>query len=373
MTASAVRPRSWRPGLRGDQSVALTAIVLAGLLSVAMVAIVLSQRAGDIGLAIAAVAMTAPVAFAWPAPTIAAFTLAAAAVVNKPFLTQVARCGAGLPAVFFVAFVAGYALERRPGLLPLAGTVISIVLQCVFDPRLGAGAIALMIPLDLVFFGAGRYVRRRAAMVTTLRESTATLREQREQTARLAVAADREELTGWLNRALTQRLDLLSCAVSDDGDTRDRFATIERLGRQTLDEMRELLGSLRDSPTQPKPGLADLADVCARATTADVRLTVDGAPRTLPASIELSVCRIVEQLLRVLPDEPASRVQLHIDVAATGIDIVVAGTPALGVDLEHIQTLANARAALHGGTVAVTDQPGRRRAQAWLPLVTAHG
>ena len=65
-------------------------------------------------------------------------------------------------------------LGRRQGLLPLAATATSIMLQCVFDPRLGAGVIALMIPLDLVFFGAGLYVRRRAAMVTSLRASTAS-------------------------------------------------------------------------------------------------------------------------------------------------------------------------------------------------------
>jgi hypothetical protein len=230
-----------------------------------------------------------------------------------------------------------------------------------------------MIPIEVVFFGAGLYVRRRAAMVAALRDSTATLREQREETARLAVAADREELTGRLSLAVTQRLDLLSRAVDGEGDPCERFATIETLGRQALNEMRDLLGSLRDSRTQPEPGLADLAEVCSRATTAQVRLTVGGTPRTLPASIELSACRIVEQLLRILPDEPASRIHLHVDIAATGIDIVVAGTPASGIDLEHIRTLANARAAVHGGNVAVTDDVGRRRARVWLPLVIPHG
>jgi signal transduction histidine kinase len=337
------------------------------------VVLILSQHGGGLGLAVAGVTMTLPVAYVWSAPTSAAVTLAAAAAVNEPFLGHLVRCGPALPAAFFVAFVAAYALGRRRGLLPLAATAVSIVLQCLFDPRLGASVMALMIPIGVIVFGAGLYVRTLAAMVVSLRHSTATLQEQREQTARLTVAADREKLTGSLNHALTQRLDMLSRAVDSDGDTRDRFATIERLGRQTLDEMRELLGSLRDPPTQPEPGLADLAEVCAGATTAEVRLTVDGTLRTLPASIELSACRIIEQLLRILPDEPASRVQLHVDVAATGIDIDVSGAPAVDVDLEHIQTLASARAALHGGSVAVTDRPGRRGARVWLPLVTSHG
>jgi signal transduction histidine kinase len=357
------------------RSATAAAVVVAGLLSLAMVMLILNQPGGGIGLAIAAVTMTLPVAYVWQAPNIAAFSLALAAAVNEPFLAHLARCGAALPATFFVAFALGYALGRRRGLLPLAATATAIVLLCVFDPRLGSGVIALMVPVDVVFFGAGLYVRRRAAMVATLRDSTAKLREQRDQTAQLAVAADREELTSQLNRTLAERLDLLSQAADSEGDPRERFATIERLGRQTLDEVRELLGSLRDSPTRPEPALTDLADVCSRATTADVRLTVEGTLRTLPASVELSVCRIVEQLLRILPDEPAARVRLHVDIADTGIDIVIAGTPVAGVDIdvEQIQTLANARAALHGGSVAVTDRPGRRGARVWLPLVTAHG
>ncbi len=180
-----------------------------------------------------------------------------------------------------------------------------------------------------------------------------------------------------LNATLQIRIEELVHVVhaaQSGADSRERFATIEQLGRQILEEMRGLLGSLRDSPTRPEPGLADLADVCARATTADVRLTVNGTQRPLPASIELSVCRIVEQLLRMLPDEPASRVQLRVDVAAGGLDILVAGTPATnGVKMEHARALAQARAVLHGGHVHVTDQAGQRSARVWLPLVTAHG
>ena len=81
--------------------------MLAGLLSLAMVLLILGQHGGGIGLAIAAVAMTMPVAYVWQAPTIAALSIAAAAAVNEPFLAHLARCGAALPATFFVAFAAG--------------------------------------------------------------------------------------------------------------------------------------------------------------------------------------------------------------------------------------------------------------------------
>jgi hypothetical protein len=369
VSVTAARRRLVR--LRGGV-IAAAPVGLALLLSAALAALVLGQQRAGIAAGFAAVAMTAPVAYARRAPTAAGLTLALAAGVNELFFGQLIRCGPALPAAFVVAFVAGYA-RTRMGLLALAGTVASTLIQCLFDPRLGAAVIGLMVPIDLLFFLAGRYAAGRAAMVTSLRESTAKLYDQRERTAHLAIIADREELTGQLNRTLQHRMDALTNAARRGGDSQARFATIEQLGRQTLDEMRELLGSLRESPTMPEPRLADLADVCARASTADVRLIVDGAPRQLPASLELSACRIVEQLLRLLPDEPAARVQLRVDIAPAGIDIVVSGTAAREVDLEHVQALAHARASLHGGSVAITDQAGERRARVWLPLVTAHG
>jgi signal transduction histidine kinase len=372
VTVSAVRLRWRRPGLLVDDAMSTASTVLAVVLSVAMVVLILGQRGGGVAAACVAVAMTAPVTYARLAPTAAGVSIAIAAGVNELFFGHLIRCGAALPAAFLIAFVAGYA-RRRLGLVALAGTALSAVIQCLFDPRLGAGVIALMLPVDLVFFLAGVYVGGRAAMVASLRTSTAELYEQRERTARLAVVADREELTGRLNHTLHHRMDALKNATCGGGGSQARFATIEKLGRQTLDEMRELLGSLRESPTRPEPRLADLADVCARASSADVRLTVDGAHRALPASIELSACRIVEQLLRMLPDEPAAEVQLHVAVAAAGIDIVVSGAPASAADLQHIRALTQARASLHGGSAAISDQAGERRAQVWLPLVTAHG
>jgi hypothetical protein len=230
-----------------------------------------------------------------------------------------------------------------------------------------------MVPMDAAFFAAGRYVRRRAEMVESLREYAAQLQEQREETARLAVAADREELTDRLNHTLRQRIDAIAEAADAPGTSHERFATIELLGRETLDGMRELVGALRESPTEPEPGLANLAELCSRSTTADVRLTVDGQVRLLPASIELSACRIVEQLLRVLPDQPGARVRLQLDFATAGLDIAVSGASVGGVDVQHVQALAGARAALHGGSVDIADGSGQRRARVHLPLVSSHG
>ncbi len=361
--------RSWLPHVGVVWAVA---IGFAGLLSVAIFGLVLTQPGGGVAAAAAAVTMTLPAAFAPRAPAGAGLTVAVAAVLNVVLFGQLVRCGAALPAVFMISFFAGRPTGGQ-GRVALLGTTISLVVQCLFDPRLGVGVIALMIPVDVAFFGAGRYLRRRASMITSLRESSVRLHEQRERTARLAVVADRARLTGELTSTLRQQIDLLARAVHRPDEGRARFATIEQVGRQSLEQMRALVSSLRDAPTEPEPRLADLGDVCARATSAQVQLMVDGTLRPLPASIELSACRIVEQLLRILRDEPASRVMLQVDVASAGVDIVVAGSAPVGdVELDQVRALAGARAALHGGRLAITDRSGQRRAHVWLPLVTAH-
>jgi hypothetical protein len=347
-------------------------VVLATLLTAYLIWLVVPHDGGSVADGLAAVTMTAPIAFAARAPSAAALTLAAAAAANDVFFGHLVRCGAALPATFFVAFVCGRVLSRRswPG---LAGTLASIAIQCVFDPRLGASAIALMVPLDIVFFCAGAYVRRRADRVESLRAYTVQLHEQREETARLAVAADRQELTDRLSLTLRQRIEAITQAAAASGSSHERFATIELFGRETLEGMRELVGSLGESPTEPEPGLADLAELCARATTAEVTLTVNGEVRALPASIELSACRIVEQLLRVLPDQPAARVQLRLDFAITGLDIAMSGGSTNGGDVHQVQALASARAALHGGSVVISDRSGQTQAQVHLPLVSSNG
>jgi hypothetical protein len=349
----------------------LAGVGLAALLSVAMVLLVYVQDDGTVFAAFVALAMTVPVAYARAAPVAAGLSLGVAAVLNEVLFGHLVRCGAGLPATFYVAVVIGYVLGRR-GRLALAGVMVSIVVQCIWDPRLGAAVIVLMAPIALVFFGAGLYLRRRAAMSDALREYADRLQEQREQTALIAVAADREVLVSQLTATLTRQIGAIEAVALSSANDRAAFAVVERLGRETLDEMRALFNSLHESPTSPEPGIADLAEVCTRATAAEVHLTVDGEVRALPASIELSACRIVEQLLRLLTDRPQARVQLTLDYALSGLDIALSGASQGGADLQQIEAVASTRAALHGGRIEINERGSECHARVWLPLVPAH-
>ena len=342
----------------------------------AYVVVLVRVQAGGVAACVAATAMTLPVAFARRAPLAAAAVLAAAAAVNELFFGHLFRCGAALPAVFFVAYLAGRACAGRARALVLAGALVSVVIQCLYDPRLGAPVIVLMAAVGGVFAGAGVLVRRRAGLVAELRRRTGQLREQREQTAALAVAAERSRITADISGTLRERIDEIGRLARPAGDGTDRldasFAAIELAGRAILDSMRHVVGTLRDAPREPEPGLAELGALLTRATTAGTRLSVEGPARPLPASIELTGYRIVEQLLTVLRDEPSAQVDVRLRFAPDCLELRIAGPPAAGCELRQLRSAVQARLALFGGTIDIDDSAGRRAALVRLPLVTSH-
>lgn len=352
------------------------AAVASALALSAYVVVLVRGQAGGVAACVVATAMTLPVAFARRAPLAASAVLAVAAAANELFFGHLVRCGAALPAVFFVAYLAGRACAGRARTLVLSGVLVSVVLQCLYDPRLGAPVIVLMATISGVFGGAGILVGRRAGLVAELRRRTRQLQEQREQTAALAVAAERARITADISGTLRERIDEIGRLARPVGDGTDRidasFAAIELAGRAILDSMRHVVGTLRDAPREPEPGLAELAGLLTRATTADTRLSVEGPVRPLPASIELTGYRIVEQLLTVLRDEPSAQVDVRLRFAPDCLELCIAGPPAVGGELRQFRSAVQARLALFGGTIDIDDSAGRRAARVRLPLLTSH-
>src|SRR5580698_4715297 len=110
-----------RPGWRWRTGTGLAATIAAALaLTAFIVFLVQRQAGGGVAACIAATAMTLPVAFARRAPLRAAAILAAATAANELFFGHLIRCGAALPAAFYVAYVAGRACAGRRRTLTLA-------------------------------------------------------------------------------------------------------------------------------------------------------------------------------------------------------------------------------------------------------------
>ena len=86
-------------------------------------------------------------------------------------------------------------------------------------------------------------------------------------------------------------------------DVRNALEVIAVVGRETVDEMRTLLGVLRAEDGQaalkPQPGLADLEQLVSgvREAGLPVTLRIEGTARPLPSALDLSAFRIVQEAL----------------------------------------------------------------------------
>lgn len=285
--------------------------------------------------------------------------------------TDVVRCGVVLPVVFLLVFSAAVSLGLRAGLGGLGlGLALVAGESVVFFGWSGLGIAAV----TGVVWGIGRVMRSRARMADELKLRTAELREVRDERARLEVAAERARVSGELDALLQRRLGEL-VRMADEGASASDGATatatlvgIERESRRTLNEMRALVGLLRDdsseAPTSPQPTLTHLEALLVRAKGGQARLTVAGSPRVLPAAVELSAYRIVEHLLAALEDAPD--VEVRVGFRDDALELAVSG-PARRDAKASIER-ARERARLQRGTVEATVRAGRAEAVAALPV-----
>jgi hypothetical protein len=363
-----------------------------GVLDIAAAAllsgVVLAEEAGwlprtgrSVAAAIGVLAVTVPVAWRRPAPVTTGGVMAAAALLNGLLFGPVVRCGVTLPAFFLVVFSVGARRDRAWSALGLALCAGGVIAEGLYDPRIEVPGLVFVLPVLFAFFAAGRLISARTRAANLLRQKSAELRRQREQTARLAVLADRAEISADLEQTLHARIGEITAAAATglevlDADhvaARQAMATIEHDGRHALEHMREVLGSLREpAPSEPQPTLARLPELLVTATTASARLTVEGDLRTLPAGLELSGYRIVEHLLEALEDTPEAAVDVVLRFCRDAIELHVSGPSSIAADLRAVLAAAAERASLHNGTVQHRLDGRTCYASARLPLVSGH-
>jgi signal transduction histidine kinase len=370
----------WRDVGIGD--LALAAVLTAGL--VASTGGLSHPHAAHVGAAaaLASLLMTVPVAFARRAPLVAAATIAIGAGVNWVLIGHMVRCGAALPAAFYVAFTIGSRCATlRDTVAGMLLVAVNIGCQAYSDPQLGADVIAYMVPIAFGFLVAGRLLQGRNAAVARLRDRTAELREQREQNARLAVAADQARIAGDLDGYLHDQIGQIAAAAAAGQDTlaatpdraQDAFVSIQDTGRETLAHMRGVVAGLREqAPTEPQPVLAQLDRLLSQAMQAETRLQVTGDPRLLPPGVELSGYRIVEHLLVALEDDPAAQIDVGVAFEPDELVLTVVGPSARRGDVRAALAAATERAALHGGSLRTTSSGGRRETVVLPPLAAGH-
>jgi signal transduction histidine kinase len=288
------------------------------------------------------------------------------------------RCGSGLPLVFVLAFLSGLSYtHRRERLTALALSVVLAAIVLMWDTSAGPTLTPVVAVIQIGLYGISRVVAHRAGMAIELRQRNEDLRVLRDERAALEVSDDRLQLSARLEALLEQRLSQLA-AVAEEGKSADPAAmqallvTLEEDSRQTLGDMREIVGQLRGGEVAlaPAPSVAHLDALLARHVHGGSRLQVNGDPRMLPPSVELSAYRIVEYLVTALTDKPSAPVAVTMSFTDDALNILVVGSvPKGAADLRGAVGRARQRALLHAGSLDLKVSRGRAQVRAHLPVL----
>jgi hypothetical protein len=318
----------------------------------------------------------ATIAWRRTAPLAAAGVSLAALLGNIVVFGEFARCGIVIPFLMVLVFSIGAQVPWRQGLTGVGLVLGSLLAVCLWDGPDGAmpSSFPFVLPFVIAVWGAGCLLHSRGTLAAQLSARTAELRHARDRRARLEVAADRARVSGELDELLQRRLGELAAMAEAGGRTGDAAATtaalqrIESESRRTLNQMRAVVGVLRDDGTgdgrEPQPALTHLEALLRRTRGADARLTVEGSPRVLPAGVELSAYRIVEHLLDALEDAP---VDVAVRFGDDALELTVSG-PSRRSNSDAFKR-AQERVQLHRGTLESSTSGGRAQAVASLPML----
>jgi signal transduction histidine kinase len=294
---------------------ALLAVLLA---AVSMVALAYAWRDCDRdcdpgGVAVVLVlATTLPLVWRRRRPLAVGFATGLATAVygfaHYPDLAMPIAIG-GVVGMYSVAAWGG----RRAALL--AGGVAVVVLAVVMTlPRADADVVdAAFVSLSLA--GAwvlGDRARVQRALAAELQERAVRLERDRDEDARRAVASERARIARELHDVVAHHVSMMVvqaeagpvAVATEPARAAGAFEAIAATGRQALVEMRRLLGVLRGDGDQapslaPQPGLAEVPSLVEQVGRAGLRveLVVEGAEEPLPAGVDLSAYRIVQEAL----------------------------------------------------------------------------
>ncbi|WP_426512901.1 sensor histidine kinase [Dactylosporangium sp. McL0621] len=238
---------------------------------------------------------------------------------------------------------------------------------------------------------AGAAVRSRARTAQAWRAEAARTAHERDTAYADAVRDERARIARELHDVVTHRVSVMVIAAGaartllpgEPGRAVEQLRTVEAGGRDALAELRGLLSLLAsgddDAGPHPQPGLAALPALVAAVTDAGLPVTyrVEGVPRDLPPGVELTAYRIVqESLTNSLRHSTRAGTTVTVGFHADRLALDIADTapaPHGGAEVAAADGRGligiRERVGLYGGTVTISDGPGRPYAiRAALPL-----
>ena len=329
----------------------------------------------------------------------------------------------------YVLYLVAAVSSRKVAGLALCASLAFLLTEALLEPPIGAGAGKAAIPLALILVVAwafGSMMRQRRAYATDLQQQAASQAVAEE---RLRIARELHDVVAHSMSVIAVQAGFGSYVIDEQpGKAREALGAIQATSRDALDEMRRMLSVLRQpgrgaagdgrgrpyglrladltadpggrgpegeeagaqrppaAPLRPAPGLADLDRLMTRVGHAGVHVDVQvsGERRAVPAGVDLSAFRIIQEALtnvvkhaatpdcRVTLDYGPDELCIEIVDQGRGCAIPVGGPPGSGaaaVPSGHGLIGMGERVHLCGGQFSAGPLPDHGfRVAATLPL-----
>ncbi len=303
-----------------------------------------------------------------------------------------------LVAYLFVPFLAGCAAVFLVGLLreraqAVAGLVLAfavVALAAYRDPQANLdGFIATSIILGILWtiaFALGRKFQE----ADEAKERAARAEREREERAQAAVTEERARIARELHDVVGHSVSVMTVQASavrrllrpEQQREREALLIVEQTGREALAEMRRMVGVLRrpeEAPAlAPQPSLQHLDRLVEQAREAGlpVELRIEGDPRPLPAGVDLTAYRLVQEgLTNALKHARAERAHVLVRYGGGDIEITVSDDgqgAGSGDGGGHGLVGMRERVAVYRGELEAGPRPeGGYRLRARLPVAPA--
>ena len=282
---------------------------LASLLAALVLADVFTQGdylTGSRGIYVSAgLLMTVPLAWRRRAPLLVLVVVMGALVAQSLLLggstpSPDSELVAWLVAVYSVAAHGGQRAAYTGGGVSLAAGLVWMGADDFFLPTVLFGGAWL----------AGRLVQKRQLHASVLEERARVLERERDANTRIAAAEERVRIARELHDVVGHAVSVIVVQAGAERlalgverpSTREALLAIERTGREALTEMSRLLTFLRSEDglaLEPQQSLehVDVLVDTVRDAGVPVELRIEGEPAPLPAGVDLSAYRILQEAL----------------------------------------------------------------------------
>jgi signal transduction histidine kinase len=292
-----------------------------------------------------------------------------AAIVTLDFFVTPACLAAVLVGAYSLA-VHGRTTRMAAGVLIGVSTAVALAeLDSWLRLPGWAGVFALLLPGGL----AGLAVRSARARARASEERTTALHREQEAVAELAVAQERARIARELHDVVSHHVSMMTIQAgaagavldSDPGRARTALSAIEASGRETMTELRHLLGVLAASDngaedTQPQPGLQQLEALVRRVQQTGQPVTVqrqDGL--AVPHGAGLTAYRVVQEALtntlRYAPGA-ATQVVVRAEPPSSLVVEVLNDEPRPGASAAHSAAHSAGRSGSRSGLLGLSER-----------------